>query len=44
MGSYDSDGYPGKAGTSYYYSDLIHDTPTQSTNTGNGSISFTWLP
>jgi len=43
-GSYDTDGYPGEAGISYYNDDLILDPPTQSTNNGNGSIIFTWLP
>ena len=43
MGSYDSDGYPGEAGVSYYNTSLIQTPPTQSTNNGNGSISITWL-
>jgi hypothetical protein len=43
MGSYDSDGYPGEAGISFYNSNLTNE-PTQSTNTGNGVITVTWLP
>jgi hypothetical protein len=44
MGSYDSDGYPGEAGVSYYNSDKLQTYPTLSTNTGNGVITITWLP
>jgi hypothetical protein len=40
---YDNDAFPGEAGTSYYDEDLIDDAPIQSTNTGGGSITFTWL-
>ena len=43
MGSYDSDGYPGEAGTSYYNNELIGSEPTQSINSGNGSITIVWL-
>jgi len=44
MGSYDSDGYPGEAGVSYYNSDKLQTHPTLGTNTGNGAITITWLP
>ena len=44
LGPYDADGYPGIAGTSYYNSNLIPNSPTKTTNSGNGSITFTRLP
>jgi hypothetical protein len=43
MGSYDSDGYPGEAGVSYYNPDLVNVSPSMNVNSGNGSIVFTWL-
>jgi hypothetical protein len=43
MGSYDSDGYPGEAGVSYYNANTT-TTPEQSIAYGNGSITITWLP
>ena len=44
MGSYDSDGYPGEAGGSYYNRERLQTYPALGTNTGNGSITITWLP
>ena len=44
MGSYDSDGYPGEAGTSYFNDELVSTEPTASTNSGNGYINIIWLP
>jgi hypothetical protein len=44
MGSYDSDGYPGEASTSYYDREKLQTYPALGTNTGNGSITITWLP
>ena len=44
MSSYDSDGFPGEVGTSYYDSDLINGTPMQASSSGNGSIKIVWLP
>jgi len=40
MGSYDSDGYPGEAGTSYNISSI---SPTlNATNSGDGYVSISW--
>jgi hypothetical protein len=49
MGSYDSDGYPGEAGSSYYSEDLIQGTSTHvgissGSNGGNGTVNIIFLP
>jgi hypothetical protein len=41
--AYDNDGFGGNGGTSYYHPDLVSAEPLYSTNTGTGSITFTWL-
>jgi len=45
LNSYDSDGYPGEAGISYYDPNLFIVEPVVANSyTGNGQIFFVWLP
>ena len=49
MGSYDSDGYPGEAGSSYYNEDFIQGVSpligiANNDNGGNGTVNIVFLP